>query len=226
MTDQLFALRDEAYACFQRRLIPNLPPETIIGVRTPQLRELAKTVNGMFLQNLPHRYFEENQIHAFSLERIPDFDQAVWAVEAFLPYVDNWTTCDQLRPKVFSKHKERLLPYIRKWLKSTHPYTVRFGIEMLMCHYLDSDFSSEYPALVASVRSDDYYVRMMIAWYFATALAKQYDAVLPYISERRLEPWIHSKTIQKATESNRLTLEQKEKLRTYRKYQRRVICDE
>lgn len=217
MTDQLFALRDEAYANFQRRLIPNLPPETIIGVRTPRLRELAKTVDDTFQKNLPHRYFEENQIHAFSLERISDFHQAVRAVDAFLPYVDNWATCDQLRPKVFSKHKDRLLPYIRTWLKSKHPYTVRFAIEMLMCHYLDSDFSAEYPRMVACVHNDDYYVRMMIAWYFATALTKQYDVVLPYISEFRLEQWIHTKTIQKAIESNRLTIEQKEELRKYGK---------
>lgn len=218
MEEKLSALRDEAYQPFMAKLVPNIDPDTILGVRTPDLRRLAKEMGEReaFLEDLPHKYFEENQLHDFLLEREKDFDTAISRVEAFLPYVDNWATCDQLNPKVFKKHRPELLPHICCWLDSTHPYTIRFGIKMLMDHFLDEAFSPEYPALVATVRHEDYYVKMMVAWYFATALAKQYDAVLPYITEYRLERWTHNKAIQKAVESYRITQEQKEELKQYR----------
>ena len=218
MEARLFSLQDTTYRDFVIRLIPNLAPDTVIGVRTPALRALAKEIgeDAAFLGQLPHRYFEENQLHCLLLGNGKDFEKTVGAVEAFLPYVDNWATCDQLRIRVFSRHRAEMLPYIHRWLDSGQVYTIRFAIEMLMTYYLDTDFSPEYPALVASVRHDDYYVRMMVAWYFATALAKQYPAVLPYITQYRLEPWIHNKTIQKCVESHRITQEQKEFLKKYR----------
>ncbi len=216
MIETLFSLRDEGYQAFQQKLIPNIDPATIIGVRTPELRAMAKTADDTFLSKLPHTYFEENQIHALALGSIKDFRKAVQETDRFLPFVDNWATCDQLRPRIFAKHREELLPHIREWLCSGHVYTIRFGMEMLMCHYLDDGFEPEFPQLVASVQHEDYYVRMMQAWYFATALAKQYDAVLPYITERRMEKWVHNKTIQKAVESCRITQEQKTQLRRCR----------
>ncbi len=217
MTEELLlTLRDEGYRAFQIKLIPNIDPETIIGIRTPVLRQLAKDADDAFRADLPHRYFEQNQIHAFSLGKMADFERVIAEVEAFLPYVDNWATCDQLRPRIFTRHKAELLPHIRRWIASEHPYTVRFAMEMLMCHYLDDAFDAAFPALVASMRSDSYYVRMMQAWYFATALAKQYEAVLPYVTEHRLDAWTHNKTIQKATESYRILPEQKEFLRKFR----------
>lgn len=218
LLDALNALQDPVYREMQVKLIPNIDPETIIGVRTPELRRLAREMEDgeTFLQTLPHKYFEENQVHAFLLEQGKDFDETVARVEAFLPYVDNWATCDQLRPRVFAKHHAELMPFIRQWLASDHPYTIRFAIEMLMCHFLDGDFDPAYLELAAKVRHEDYYVRMMVAWYFATALAKQYDTVLPYITEHRLEKWVHNKTIQKAVESYRITPEQKSCLRQFR----------
>ena len=175
--------QDPVYRDMQRRLLPTVDPETILGVRTPVLRQLARELEDgkAFQENLPHRYFEENQIHAFLLEREKDFDKTARAVEAFLPYVNNWATCDQLRPKAF-RNQEKLLPLISKWLASPAPYTVRFGLGMLLCHFLDEDFRPEFLEMAASVKSDEYYVNMMVAWYFATALAKQYDATLPYIT--------------------------------------------
>lgn len=214
--EKLFSLQDEKYRDFQQKLIPNIDPETIIGVRTPELRQLAKEMDVQFRTKLPHRFFEENQIHAFSLERMKDFDVVVGEVDAFLPYVDNWATCDQMTPKVFKAHSTELLPFIHRWMDSTHPYTVRFAIKMLMDHFLDEGFDPAYPEMVSAVRHEDYYVRMMIAWYFATALAKRYDTVLPYITDHRLERWIQNKTIQKAVESYRITPEQKEFLKKYR----------
>lgn len=218
LLETLFSLQDVKYREMQQRLIPNIDPETIIGVRTPELRRLAKEMEDgdTFLETLPHHYFEENQIHSFLLERGKDFETTIGRVEVFLPYVDNWATCDQLSPRVFRKHRRELLPYICLWLASGHPYTIRFGIGMLMSHYLDEDFDPAYPEWVASVRNEDYYVKMMAAWYFATALAKQYDAILPYISGCRLEKWTHNKAIQKAVESYRITPEQKEILKQYR----------
>ena len=212
----LFSAQDPDYRDFQARLIPNIPKETIIGVRTPELRRVARemTETEVFLNSLPHRYFEENQVHAFLLERCRDYDETIALVEKFLPYVDNWATCDQLSPKVFRKHRAELLDRIPGWLHSEHAYTVRFGIGMLMRHYLDEDFSPEYLSWVSSVRREEYYIRMMIAWYFATALAKRYDDAIPYLTQKRLEPWVHNKTIQKAAESYRVSNDQKAYLKT------------
>ena len=214
ITDFLEENKDIPYAQFQRKLIPTLPPERIIGVRTPVLRKFAKELRredacAAFLRELPHRYFEENQLHGFLISEIPDFQSCILETERFLPYMDNWATCDQTSPKVFRKHRPELLPYIRKWLASEQPYTVRFAIGMLMQHFLDGDFRGEYLELVAGVRSDEYYVNMEIAWYMATALAKQWDAAVPYIEQQRLAPWVHNKTIQKARESYRITGAQK-----------------
>ena len=215
---QLFALQDTAYRDFQSRLIPNLASDAMIGVRTPALRKLAKELlkrpeSMEFLEDLPHRYFDENQLHAFMISGIRDYDACILQTEKFVPYIDNWATCDQLSPKVFGKHTQELLPHIRAWIASGKTYAVRFGIGMLMEHYLDEEFDPAYPEMVAEVRSEEYYVNMMIAWYFATALAKQYDRILPYIEQRRLAPWTHNKTIQKARESFRIAPEQKEYLR-------------
>ena len=216
--ETLLSLRDEKFAAFQARLIPNVAPERIIGVRTPALRKLAKTLRGSgeaeeFLKALPHDFFEENNLHAFLLCEMKDFDACVQAVEDFLPYVDNWATCDQMSPRVFRKNKQALLPYIRCWIASERCYTRRFGTGMLMSHFLDEDFREEYLRLVSDKRSEEYYVNMMIAWYFATALAKQYEAALPYLENRRLDPWVHNKTIQKAVESFRVSDEHKACLR-------------
>ncbi|MBO4390028.1 MAG: DNA alkylation repair protein [Lachnospiraceae bacterium] len=225
ITNRLFELRDEGYAKMQEKIIPTVDPERIIGVRTPELRALAKElVNGRkqgesldgFLKELPHRYFDEDQLHAFIISLEKDFDVCVAEVETFLPYVDNWATCDQMSPKVFKKQPERLLPYITRWIGSGDTYTVRFAMGMLMEHFLGDNFNTGYADLVAGVRSEEYYVNMMAAWYFATALAKQYESVLPYLTERRLPVWTHNKTIQKAVESYRITPEQKEYLRTLR----------
>ena len=215
----LYSMRDEKYAAFQAKLIPGMDAEKMIGVRTPALRSFAKELYkdpnvNEFLIALPHDTFDENQLHAFILSEEKDFERCVQSVDAFLPYVDNWATCDQLSPKVFKKHPEKLLPYIRRWITSTHTYTVRFAIGMLMQYFLDDRFSTEYADLAASLRSDEYYINMMIAWYFATALAKQYDAILPYIEEKRLDKWTHNKAIQKSVESFRITPDQKEYLKT------------
>ena len=217
--DRLFSLQDSKYRELQVRILPNLEPESSIGVRTPELRQMAKELavreeTGAFLKDLPHRYFDENQLHAFILSGMKDYTACMEALERFLPYVDNWATCDQMSPKVFRKHRMELLGSIRKWIASDQAYTIRFGIGMLMEHYLDGDFDPAYPEMAAGVRSGEYYVNMMTAWYFATALAKQYDAVIPYIENRRLDPWTHNKAIQKAIESYRITPEQKEYLKT------------
>lgn len=217
--EKLFALQDLKYKEFQCKLMPTVSPEAVIGVRTPELRKLAKALSREpeikeYLKILPHRYYDENNLHGFLLEGVRDYGEAVAAVDAFLPYVDNWATCDLMSPKVFQKHRPELLAKIREWIADRHTYTVRFGIEMLMSFYLDDAFSSEFPAWVADIRSEEYYINMMSAWYFATALAKQWDAVLPYIEERRLDKWTHNKAIQKATESYRITEEQKAYLRT------------
>ena len=222
MREELFKLQDIQYRVFQKKLIPTVDPETVIGVRTPQLRKLAKQLCGTpeaeaFLEALPHEYFDENQLHAFLISEEKDYDKCVSRVEAFLPYVDNWATCDQMSPKVFRKHKRELLVCIRRWLKSEHTYTIRFAIGMLMQHFLDEDFEVQYPDMVAQIRSDEYYVNMMIAWYFATALAKQYDAVIPFIELQKLDVWTHNKAIQKARESYRITPDQKEHLKTLKR---------
>lgn len=219
--EKLFALRDEKYAAFQAGLTPTLAPESFIGVRVPELRrlagELAKSAEcEAFLRDLPHRYYDENLLHSILLERCRDFDETLARVEEFLPYVDNWAVCDTLRPKVFACHREALLPYVQRWIASAETYTCRFGIDMLMTHYLDEDFREEYLAWPAAVRSEEYYVRMMVAWYYATALAKQWEATVPYIEQHCLPDWTHRKAIQKACESYRITPGQKAYLKRYR----------
>ena len=216
---ELFARQDEGYRDMQIRIIPNVAPERVIGVRTPELRKLAKELAkrediGVFLDALPHEHFDEDQLHAFILSEMKDYEQCISEVERFLPYVNNWATCDQMSPKIFRKHKADLLKHIRKWIKSKETYTIRFGVGMLMEHFLDADYDPKYPEWISKLRSEEYYVNMMIAWYFATALAKQYETVLLYIEEHRLAPWTNNKTIQKAVESYRITPEQKEYLRT------------
>ena len=220
--NRLFGLQDEAYRAFQIKLLPSVNPGTVIGIRTPALRKLAKQLAGQdgiqeFLEQLPHLYFDENQLHAFLLSEIRDFDRCIREVSRFLPFIDNWATCDQLSPKVFRKHRAELPEYIQGWLSSDSTYSVRFAIGMLMEHFLDETFDAAYPETAAGIRSDEYYINMMIAWYFATALAKQYDAVLPYLENRRLDAWTHNKTIQKAVESYRITEEQKTYLKSLKR---------
>ena len=218
---KLFALQDQAYADFQSKLLPTVKRETVIGVRTPDLRKMAKQICKTpaaqeFLQSLPHRYFDENQLHAFILSEEKDFNTCIAELEQFLPYVDNWATCDQLSPLCFKRRATELLPLIRNWMRSTHTYTKRFGIGSLMRYFLGDTFRPEYLQWVASIMSEEYYIRMMQAWFFATALAKQWDATLPYIEQHRLEKDTHNKTIQKAVESFRITDEQKALLKTLR----------
>ena len=216
---ELFRLQDLKYRDFQSKLIPTVDKETIIGVRTPALRSCAKQLvkSGdfpVFLADLPHRYFDENQLHAFIISELKDYGQSVDEVNRFLPCVDNWATCDQMSPKSFKKHHCELLEEIRKWISSGETYTIRFGTGMLMQHFLDDDFEPEYLKMAAEIRSDEYYVNMMIAWYFATALAKQYDAALPFFENQKLDTWTHNKAIQKALESCRITPESKEHLKS------------
>ncbi len=222
---ELFRLQDPGYRAFQAKLIPTMPAERMIGVRTPALRVLAKTLvkepeADAFLQALPHGYFDEDQLHAFLLCEIKDFDRCIAQVERFLPYVDNWATCDQLSPKVFKRHRRELLPYIRRWIDSGATYPVRFGVGMLMQHFLDEDFDPAYLQTVADIGSEEYYVNMMRAWYFATALTKQYEAAAPYMERAILDPWTHNKAIQKAAESYRIAPEQKENLKGLRERSR------
>ena len=216
---RLFSMQDKDYQAFSAKLNPTVDPETIIGIRIPALRALAKELKGSdeaaeFLSVLPHKYFEEYQLHAFLIGYEKDFDKGLSATERLLPYLNSWALTDSIRIKAFDKAPEKLLPHIEKWLEDDHPYTVRFGILCLMNYFLNDRFATRYPDMVAAVHSEEYYVRMMQAWYFATALAKQYDAALPYLTGRRLEPWVHNKTIQKAVESYRITAEQKAYLRT------------
>ena len=216
---RLFALQDAGYRDFHAALMPTVDKALVIGVRMPALRALAKELKGTelaadFMAALPHKYYEENNLHAALIGHIRDFQPCITALERFLPYVDNWATCDMMNPKALAKDKAALLERIQLWLQSSHTYTVRFGMEMLMNHFLEEDFREEYPALVASVRSEEYYVRMMQAWYFATALAKQYEAAVTYLEQRRLGAWVHNKTIQKARESFRVSQEQKEYLKS------------
>ena len=216
---RLFALQDAGYRDFHAALMPTVDKALVIGVRMPALRALAKELKGTelaadFMAALPHKYYEENNLHAALIGHIRDFQSCLTALERFLPYVDNWATCDMMNPRALAKDKAALLERIRLWLQSGHTYTVRFGMEMLMNHFLEEDFREEYLALVASVRSEEYYVRMMQAWYFATALAKQYEAAVTYLEQRRLGAWVHNKTIQKARESFRVSQEQKEYLKS------------
>lgn len=218
---ELFRLQDEQYRAFQSALMPTVPKEKVIGVRVPALRKLAKRLAGTpraeaFLQELPHFYYEENNLHAFLVEAIRDYSEALRATEKFLPYIDNWATCDCFCPKVFAKHKEKLLMHIRCWLDAGEVYTARYGMGLLMRYYLDDAFRPEYLAWVAGVHSEEYYLNMMRAWYFATALAKQPDATLPWLTKKRLDAWTHNKTIQKAVESYRIPDEMKRQLRALR----------
>lgn len=222
---QLFTMQDLKYRDFHSKLIPDMDKEKIIGIRTPQLRkfakEFAKTEEAKaFLRELPHTYYEEDNLHLMLVGQNRDYETCVEQVEQFLPYIDNWATCDLPIPKCFAAHTEELLPRIRQWMSSSHTYTVRYGIGLLMRLYLQEDFSPEYPAMVAQVKSEEYYINMMIAWYFATALCYQWDSCIGYIEEHRLSDWVHHKTIQKAVESYRITPEQKNYLKTFRKNRR------
>ena len=216
---ELWEMQDTGYKDFHAKLIPTVAPEAIIGVRTPQVRKYAKQLAkdpqiGDFLAQLPHKYYDENNVHAFVVEQIRDYGECLAQTERFLPYIDNWATCDMMAPKVFARHKEKLLEPIRRWIASSETYTIRYGVGMLMRFYLDEDFRPEYLQWVAEISSEEYYVNMMRAWYFATALAKQYEAVIPYLEEKRLDGWTHNKAIQKACESYRMTAEQKKYLRS------------
>ena len=224
ITRKLFSLQDEKYRDFQIKLVPGITKEQMIGIRTPDLRALAKEIAATsetasaFLQELPHKYFEENLIHFFIVALIKDFDECISQVEKFLPYVDCWPVCDQASPKVFKKNHEKLLSLVKNWISSYHIYTSRYGMRILMNEFLGEDFKTEYADLVVSRMSrkgeaEDYYLKMMAAWYFATALAKNWDQVLPFIEKRRLDPWTHNKAIQKALESFRVSDEHKEYLR-------------
>ena len=224
--DMLFSLRDEPYASFVCKLVPHLSPDLFIGVRTPALRKLAKTISGTeeaeaFLLELPHTYFEENQLHAFLISEMKSFDLCLAAVERFLPYINNWATCDQLSPSAFKKNPEALLPAVERWLESDLVYTIRFAIGVLMQHFLDSRFSSAYLRRVAAVQSEEYYVKMMQAWYFATALAKQWEETILLLESGELETWVHNKTIRKAVESFRIGQSQKDYLKTLRKREKK-----
>ena len=219
---ELSNLQDLKYRDLQITTIPSVASDRITGVRTPQLRALAKELSkrediSLFLEDLPHKLFEEDQLHAFILSGMKDAEECIRLVDKFLPYVDNWATCDQMSPKVFKKNKKLLLEYVNTWIKSDKTYVKRFAIGMLMEHFLDEDFKPSYLSKVAKIRSDEYYVNMMIAWYFATALAKQYDRTLPFIEEQKLDKWTHNKSIQKAVESYRITPEQKDYLKTLRR---------
>ena len=221
LLSELFSLRDAGYGDFTASLIPTLDRERVIGVRIPELRRLAGKIRkeggaAAFLSELPHNYLEEDLLHSILLSGERDTEKLYPALERFLPFVNNWSVCDSLRPGAFKKHPADLPGRVEAWLASDHPYTVRFGIGTLMTYYLDGCFETKYPEQAASVRSEDYYVRMMAAWYFATALAKQYEAVLPFLEEHRLDPWTHNKAIQKALESYRIPPERKAFLRTLR----------
>lgn len=214
----LFQLQDKGYRDFHSKLIPTISEETIIGIRMPAMRKLAKEYakdpeSEDFLKQLPHTYYDENVLHALLVAEIRDYDTCVRKVEHFLPYVDNWAVCDVFSPKVFRKNRDKLIEKVREWSASKRPYTCRFGMEMLMTHFLDEDFRPEYLEIPVAVHSGEYYVNMMIAWFYATALAKQWDATVGYIEKHRLDPWTHNKTIQKARESYRITPEQKEYLK-------------
>ena len=221
ISERLFALRDPKYQSFQASLVPTIDPGQIIGVRMPQIRSLAKELHGtaeaaVFLSVLPHCYYEENILHSVLISMIKDPAACIQSLDAFLPFVDNWAACDVISPAAFKKHPQQLPQKAREWMGSVHTYTVRYGIKALMDFYLDAAFAPEYPAWVAEIRSDEYYVNMMIAWYFATALAKQPEVCLPYLLKKRLDPWVHNKTIQKACESFRIAPEMKTELKGLR----------
>ena len=218
---RLFEMQDTGYRDFHARLIQTVKKEKIIGIRTPMIRKFAKEFgkteeSEMFLKALPHQYYEENNLHGLLIEQIRDYDKCLKELERFLPYIDNWATCDLLALHMMKKHRDIFIREIYRWMESDKPYIIRFGIGMLMRHYLDEEFKPEYAEKVASIRSEEYYVNMMRAWYFATALAKQYEKILPFLEEQRMDIWTHNKTIQKSIESYRITKEQKDYLRTLR----------
>ena len=219
--ERLIKVKDDSYQAFQAKLVPNISPDTILGVRTPDMRKIAKEVflsgdRDAFLKELPHAYYEENLIHFFVLAMIRDFDECVQAVEQFLPYVDCWPVSDQATPVAFRKNHQKILPYIKKWIASDHVYTARFGIRMIMNEFLGDDFRKEYLDIVTAKTGEDYYLKMMLAWFFATALAKRYDETIPFFEERKLDEWVHKKAVQKALESYRVSDEHKEYLRRLR----------
>ena len=223
LQQNLFGMRDAAYAAFIAKLTPGFPPSHFIGVRVPLLRTIARSfakkeaASQRFLSHLPHSYYEEDMLHGMLISLVKDYDRCLDLTDRFLPYVDNWAVCDTLSPKVFAKHKAQLLENILRWSSSSHTYTCRFGLRMLMTHFLDDSFSADFLEIPAAIRSEEYYVKMMVAWFFATALAKQWEATLPYLENRQLDPWTHRKTIQKAIESYRIPPERKDYLRTLRK---------
>jgi 3-methyladenine DNA glycosylase AlkD len=222
--NDLLLMQDKTYKDFHSKLMPTINPNSIIGIRVPVLRDYAKKLfkeNSIeslnsFLKNLPHEFYEENNIHAFLIEKINNFDECIFYLEEFLPYIDNWATCDMLNPKIFKTNCDKLLEKIYQWINSDSVYTVRFGIGMLMRFFLDEKFETKYLDLVSSINSEEYYINMMRAWFFATALAKQYDQTLPYIKNYSLDKWTHNKTIQKANESFRITKDQKEELKKFK----------
>lgn len=218
---RLFEMQDAEYRDFHAKLVPTMEKTKFIGIRTPMLRKFAKKFgkteeSEIFLQVLPHQYYEENNLHGLLIEQIRDYDKCLEELERFLPFIDNWATCDLLALHMMKKHRDIFIREVFRWIESDQPYTIRFGISMLMRHYLDEEFKTEYPEKVAAIRSEEYYVNMIRAWYFATALAKQYENVLPFLEKRQMDVWTHNKTIQKAIESYRITSEQKEYLRTLR----------
>ena len=222
LQQHLFGMRDAAYAAFIAKLTPGFPPSHFIGVRVPLLRTIARSfakeeaASQRFLSHLPHSYYEEDMLHGMLISLVKDYDRCLDLIDRFLPYVDNWAVCDTLSPKVFAKHKAQLLENILRWSSSSHTYTCRFGLRMLMTHFLDDSFSADFLEIPAAIRSEEYYVKMMVAWFFATALAKQWEATLPYLENRQLHPWTYRKTIQKAIESYRIPPERKDYLRTLR----------
>lgn len=222
LQQNLFGMRDAAYAAFIAKLTPGFPPSHFIGVRVPLLRTIARSfakeeaASQSFLSHLPHSYYEEDMLHGMLISLVKDYDRCLDLTDRFLPYVDNWAVCDTLSPKVFAKHKAQLLENILRWSSSSHTYTCRFGLRMLMTHFLDDSFSADFLEIPAAIRREEYYVKMMVAWFFATALAKQWEATLPYLKKRQLDPWTHRKTIQKAIESYRIPPERKDYLRTLR----------
>ena len=215
----LLSMADEKYGDFSSKLMPTVDKEKVIGVRIPKLRKFSKALENYeeFLTDLPHKYFEEDNLHAFLIEREKNFEKCIELLDSFLPYVDNWATCDSMKPAVLKKHPDKLLKHIKRWIKSKDVYAVRYGINLLMSFYLDENFDKKYLLMVSSVKSDEYYINMMRAWYFATALAKRYEETLPFIENNMLDVWTHNRTIQKSTESYRLSKEEKTYLKTLKR---------